>query len=223
MFKGIAVKEKVCLGDYLPIKAGQIISQNLVMNNRCDIRLFSFDSSEEVGIQTSKADILYWVLEGEGIIQIETGKISLNAGEVIVMGKGTPHGIQAKTSIKVFQISLYEKETDMDKFIKNIEHGKAFKMDEILEYETGKVASMTIAQNDKLSVTLMSFDKGEGISTHAAGGDAMVQVLDGTVEITIDKDVYVLDKGETIVMPANIPHSLKAVEQFKMFLIVVKP
>ena len=222
VFKGLESSQVFKMADIVPNRRSQIISHNLVMNNRCDIRIFSFSEGEEVGIQITKADIMYWVQYGCATIKEEASKTSLSAGEMIIMSSNKAHGITADSDAKIFQISLHERNSKMDKFIKNIDHRKVLKMEEVLAYESNKVASMTLAQNDKLSLTLMSFDKGEGISTHAASGDAMVQVLDGTVEITIDGETHHLNKGESIIMPANIPHALKAIEKFKMFLIVVK-
>lgn len=83
------------------------------------------------------------------------------------------------------------------------------------------MVSKTLAQNDALSVTLFSFDKGEEISAHASGGDAFVTCLDGMGEITIDGVKYELKEGESIVMPAGHPHAVYGKEQFKMLLVVV--
>ena len=66
----------------------------------------------------------------------------------------------------------------------------------------------------------LSFDKGEEISTHAAGGDAMVTVLDGTGRFTVGGEVFILSEGETLIMPKNIPHAVYGEERFKMQLIV---
>lgn len=81
--------------------------------------------------------------------------------------------------------------------------------------------SKTLAQNSALSVTLFAFDKGEEISTHESGGDAMVTCLDGTEKITIDGVEYILHEGDTIVMPAGHPHAVFGEEKFKMLLMVV--
>lgn len=105
--------------------------------------------------------------------------------------------------------------------MKNIEFAKILPLDSLVDYQEGKVISRTLAQGKPLSVTLFAFDKGEEISSHAASGDAMVYVIDGKTEITIGGEKYVLQQGETIVMPAGIPHALEAVERFKMLLIVV--
>ena len=78
----------------------------------------------------------------------------------------------------------------------------------------------TLVQNDYVSVTIFSFDKGEEISTHASGGDAMVTVLEGTGRFTIGGDVFILNEGETIVMPKDVPHAVFGEEKFKMELVV---
>lgn len=71
-----------------------------------------------------------------------------------------------------------------------------------------------------MSVTIFSFDKGEEISTHASGGDAMVTVLEGTGRFTVGGDVYILNEGETIIMPKDVPHAVFGAEKFKMLLVV---
>lgn len=110
-----------------------------------------------------------------------------------------------------------------DKYIKNIDFAKVLTLAEQVNYQAGQIVSKTLAQNKALSLTLFAFDKGEEISTHESSGDAMVLALDGTGEITIDGEKFTLHAGETIIMPSKKPHAVFAVEQFKMFLIVVFP
>ena len=89
-----------------------------------------------------------------------------------------------------------------------------------MAYQEGQVVSKTLVQNDYVSVTLFSFDKGEEISTHASGGDAMDTVLEGTGKFTIGGDVFILKEGETIIMPKDVPHAVYGQEKFKMELVV---
>lgn len=110
----------------------------------------------------------------------------------------------------------------MSKIIKNIEHGAPFQLANLVGYEKGKVSSLTIAQKPNVGITLFAFDEGESVSTHAAPGDAMVVILDGEAEITIDKEVFRLKTGEGIVMPSGIPHGVKSVTRFKMLLTLIK-
>lgn len=108
------------------------------------------------------------------------------------------------------------------KFIKNIDFGKALTMAGLVDYQPGRVVSLTLVQNEAVSITLFAFSKGEAISTHSAPGDALVYLLDGEAEITVGANKLAARTGETVVMPANIPHGLEAVENFKMLLIVIK-
>jgi len=108
-------------------------------------------------------------------------------------------------------------------YIKNIEMEAALTLVDLVSYQNGQVVSKTLAQNQAVSLTLFAFDKDEEISSHESDGDAMVIALDGEAEITIAGKKYILKTGETIVMPAKMPHAVYAKEQFKMFLIVVFP
>lgn len=111
---------------------------------------------------------------------------------------------------------------DKKEFIKNIVFSEAQRLVDLVDYEEGRVVSRTFAQNPSVSITLFAFDKGEGVSTHTAPGDALLQVLDGEALVNIDGKEMTVSAGEVVVMPANIPHSVNAVERFKMLLTVVK-
>ena len=104
----------------------------------------------------------------------------------------------------------------------SINHSEKFNLCGAVKYASGSVVSKTIEKKDSGNITLFAFDQGQGLSEHSAPFNAMVNVIDGKAEITIDKKPYILEKGESIVMPANIPHALKAVEKFKMLLVMVK-
>lgn len=103
---------------------------------------------------------------------------------------------------------------------KNIEKQTKLLLKDLVDYQAGQVASKTLVQNGLVSMTVFSFDKGEEISTHAASGDAMVTVLEGTGRFTVGGQVFLLSEGETLVMPKDIPHAVFGEEKFKMQLIV---
>ena len=92
-----------------------------------------------------------------------------------------------------------------------------------MQYSQGQIVSRTLAQNKAVSLTLFAFWQGEEISSHDSKGDALISVLDGEGEITIGDQTHMVKKGESILMPAEIPHAVKAVTNFKMYLTVVFP
>ena len=98
--------------------------------------------------------------------------------------------------------------------LKNIAQEQVLPLAQQVEAEAGQIVSKTLAQNDS---------KGEEISTHASGGDAMVLVLEGRGRFTIDGREHFCSAGESIVMPAGKPHAVYAAEDFKMLLTVVFP
>lgn len=108
-------------------------------------------------------------------------------------------------------------------YLKNIQGEAVLDLGGLVAYQEGQVVSRTLAQNGAVSLTLFSFDKGEEISSHASTGDAMVMVLEGEALITIGGREYTVTGGQTIVMPANIPHAVAAAQRMKMLLTVVFP
>ena len=99
---------------------------------------------------------------------------------------------------------------------------KVEKLVNLVSYQDDAVVSRTIIDKDAGTVTLFAFDVGEGLSEHTAPHDAMVAVLDGEAEVKIAGEPFLLGEGDTIIMPADVPHALRAVEQFKMLLVMIK-
>jgi quercetin dioxygenase-like cupin family protein len=99
---------------------------------------------------------------------------------------------------------------------------QAIKLESLIEYQKDAVVSKTIITKKTGTVTLFAFDKGQGLSEHSASYDAMVYILDGESEITISGKEMIVKKGEMILLPANKPHALRAVSQYKMLLIMIK-
>ena len=100
--------------------------------------------------------------------------------------------------------------------------GRVVALAGLLDYQDGAVVSRAIIDRETGTVTLFAFDKGEGLSEHTAPFDALVQVLEGQVEITISGKPLKLQAGEMVIMPANEPHALRAVERFKMLLVMIR-
>ncbi|MBR1579875.1 MAG: cupin domain-containing protein [Selenomonadaceae bacterium] len=111
----------------------------------------------------------------------------------------------------------------MSAILRNIQPSTIMRLADAVAYAEGQVVSKTLIQNDGVGITLFAFAKGEGISAHESKGDALVHVLDGKGQITIDGQDFILTAGESIVMPNNVPHAVFGVENFKMLLVVAFP
>jgi quercetin dioxygenase-like cupin family protein len=99
---------------------------------------------------------------------------------------------------------------------------KASKAVDLVEYQVGSVVSRTLFDKKAGTVTLFAFDGGQGLSEHTASYDALVTIIDGEAEVTIASKPFRLTAGEMIIMPANKPHSLRALSRFKMLLVMIR-
>jgi quercetin dioxygenase-like cupin family protein len=102
-------------------------------------------------------------------------------------------------------------------------HSEIMKIAALAEYQAGAIVSRQITKGEGGNITLFAFDEGQELSEHTTPFDALVQVLDGEVEIRISGKPFVLKAGESILMPADHPHALKASKKFKMLLTMLKP
>lgn len=100
--------------------------------------------------------------------------------------------------------------------------GKAFTLSELVSYQEGSVVSKTLIDKKIGTLTMFSFGAGQGLSEHTAPYDAVVQVVDGEAEVIIDGETQTVSAGQMIIMPANIPHELKAAKPFKMLLVMIR-
>jgi quercetin dioxygenase-like cupin family protein len=102
------------------------------------------------------------------------------------------------------------------------EKSKVFSFNGSIDYAEGGIVSKTVLKKQTGNISLFSFAKGEALSEHTAPFDALIQVVDGSAEIIIGGESFILRSGESIIMPANISHSVKAVENFKMVLTMIR-
>ena len=100
--------------------------------------------------------------------------------------------------------------------------GKALTMSDLVAYQDGAVVSKTLIDKKIGTITMFSFGAGQGLSEHTAPFDAFVQVVDGEAEVIINGEGRTVTAGQMIIMPANIPHELKAVKPFKMLLVMIR-
>lgn len=109
-----------------------------------------------------------------------------------------------------------------DKSSGKLELSRTYRLEDLVDYSDGSVISRTIAKTKTATVTLFSFDAGQALSEHSAPFDAIVQILDGEVELVIGGKSIISKKGDLVIMPANIPHAVNAVTRFKMLLTMLR-
>ena len=100
--------------------------------------------------------------------------------------------------------------------------GSVFDIQDLVDYQSGAIVSQTLVDEEAVTVTVFAFDEGERLSEHTAPHDAILQVVDGTARVTIENVEYEVLDGESLVLPANKPHAVGAVSQFKMFLTMIR-
>jgi len=106
--------------------------------------------------------------------------------------------------------------------INEFNHSEVFTYSNVIDYAIGGIISRQIIQRKNGNVTLFSFDKGQKLSEHTAPFDALLLIIDGEAEVLINSIPFKLTTGQTIIMPANIPHAVNATERFKMVLTMIK-
>ncbi len=104
----------------------------------------------------------------------------------------------------------------------NTPKSQVLKLVDLVSYQDDSVVSRQVTKSDAGNVTLFAFDAGQELSEHRAPFDALVHILDGEAEIRISGELHTLSAGDAIVMPANEPHSLRAVKRFKMLLTMIR-
>jgi quercetin dioxygenase-like cupin family protein len=102
------------------------------------------------------------------------------------------------------------------------ERAKIFSFSDSIEYSEGGIVSKTVLKKETGNISLFSFAKGETLSEHTAPFDAMIQVVDGKGEVIIGEKPFIVEAGQSIIMPADITHAVKAVEKFKMVLTMIR-
>lgn len=110
----------------------------------------------------------------------------------------------------------------MQELIKNVVKGKSIDFDSLVSCGEGQIETVTMAQKNGVGITALAFGKGEGVGPHAAKGDALIYIHQGTAAVKIGDNTIEAVKGQIVVMPANVPHQVTAKEDMKMLLVVVK-
>ena len=116
----------------------------------------------------------------------------------------------------------YYKSNKEDTNMAKVEKGIVFTSNNVIDYAEGGVVSKELVHSNAGSVTLFSFDAGQGLSEHTAPFDAFIQVVDGKMELTVENVKHVISAGESFIIPSGAPHSVNAPERFKMIITMIR-
>ncbi len=210
------------LKNLIEIRTGEVISTRLMNDENIDISLFGFYKGESISFEKSNFDRLYIPVENSLNMRIKCNEneqsYTINPYDFTFIPKNIYREISGKENYKLIMCTIKRRNT----MLKNIEKQKLLKLEEEIEYQENKIASKTLVSNEKLAMTLFAFKGKQELSTHTAPGDAFVIALDGEAKITIDGKDFQIKQGESIIMPANIPHAVAVETNYKMLLILSK-
>jgi len=163
-------------------------------------------------------------IKPNGEISVENNKKPIKTGDFLEVLANNNYSVKSLDTLKLIEIG--EKigdETMENQTLKMLESASAFSLADCVDYKEGQIVSKNLVAKSNLVITVMSFWKGESLDPHKAPGDALVTVLDGEGKYIVDGKAFIVKKGESAVLPANIPHAVEAETQnFKMMLTLVK-
>lgn len=212
MFKKLDVNSKFILSDLIDLELEKTISKNIVNREDLYFDLISLGQGEMISKTQIFKDNLIYSLEGDLELIVDNEPIKLVPGEPLYLERLSQVEILARTGAKLVKID-FEGKLKSKGFVY---------LNQAVEVLEGQVANLTLGEGPGFNMAILALDKGEKLNTHAASGDAFVYVVEGSTEIFIDGEEHILNRGESIIMPKNIPHSVKALEPYRMLLIVLR-
>lgn len=214
------MKEKVgevfsIVKDNAPV-SGCTISKE-VHSGKNDIVYFSLAKNTDISAEIFPYHKLLIVADGSLEVYGADGyQKRLAAGEAVLTYAGRPVGMRTKEGTIYTEISIRRDDTVNDV----IKAGEVFKLAELVPYAEGRIVNMDVVHNDKMKFVVMAFDKGTGLSEHAAPGEALIFALDGQAVIGYEGKEHPIAAGENFHFAKAGLHSVKAVEKFKMALLL---
>ena len=220
----IEIAKPINFNELITSKEAEVVSMRILNQSNSYISLFSLADDEEITAEAMLGNRYYYCFNGNGEIFIENSKKIISNGYFLEIAANHNYSIKARNNLKLIEIGEKIGDDGMEnQTLKMLESAVAFNLAEIVDYQEGKIISKNLAAKNNLVITVMSFWKGESLDPHKAPGDALVTVLDGEGKYYVDGKPFVVKKGESAVLPANIPHAVEAeTENFKMLLILVK-
>lgn len=207
------------------INAGidEVVSMKIFNKKNNYISLFALDTNEVITAETMLGHRYYYCLSGSGEIIVEEVSKKINIGDFFEVDNNKSYSIKSLDKFKIIEVGEKIGGTNMkNKILKSLASAEALKIADTVTYQENKIISKNLVANTNLVMTVMAFSKGESLEPHIAPGDALINVLDGEGKFFVDEKEFIVKKGESAVLPANIPHAVEAIENFKMLLILVK-
>lgn len=221
MFRNIEKSKVIDIKSLIDSGRGQTISSSVVLRDDLEIFLYSIYRGENISDTKIYKNGFIYMLEGRMELIDEESHI-LNDGDMVILKNLEEFELIGLETSKYLQVMWSGKDDEIVDLINNIDHAKVFKAKDIIDYRDGQVANMTLTKRDDLNLSVIALDEGEMLSTHSASGDAMVVCIDGEAEIRIADESFIVKEGDLIILPKDIPHSVKANKKYKMILTVVK-
>ena len=219
----IDVAKSVNFNELIYSKEAEVVSMRILNQPNSYVSLFSLAKNEEITAEAMLGNRYYYCFNGNGEIFIENSKKCIANGDFLEILSNHSYSIEASDNLKLIEIGEKIGDDGMEnQTLKMLESAVAFNLAEIVDYQEGKIISKNLAAKNNLVITVMSFWKGESLDPHKAPGDALVTVLDGEGKYYVDGKPFIVKKGESAVLPANIPHAVEALENFKMMLVLIK-
>ena len=219
----IEVAKAIDFNQLINSKEAEVVSMRILNQSNSYISLFSLAKDEEITAEAMLGNRYYYCFNGSGEVSIENNKKLISNGDFLEVLAHNNYSIKSSDTLKLIEIG--EKigdETMENQTLKMLDSASAFNLADCVEYKEGQIVSKNLVAKSNLVITIMSFWKGEALDPHKAPGDALITVLDGEGKYIVDGKPFIVKKGESAVLPANIPHAVEAVENFKMMLTLVK-
>lgn len=198
--------------DTILLKENHTISKSVVNTDNLDIVLFSMGKNTDISREYYNNQSIFYVLKGS--INILDNKIKEN--NLFITPIESLRGVETDEDSVYLEIGFKGEEN-----MKNIEKGKVINLKNAIEYVDGGISNLDIISKENIKLMLMAFDKGEGLSDHAAPGDAMVIALEGRADLKVGNEIHEIKEGQQLIFPKGEIHNIFAKEKFKMALLLI--
>ena len=189
----------------------------ILFNNNDSIIMFKNSKDTEISEESYDYLKLYYIIKGESQFILNKNRLDLKENDVILVNKNSLIGVNTIKDTIYLEFNLIGDINMNKKIVENV-----FNVKDLIDYEEGSIVNLNLSTSKNTSISLMAFDKGQGLTPHRAPGEALLTILEGSCILGYENKEYILKAGESFGFKKNGLHSLKADERFKMMLILEK-